>query len=73
MLQSMGCMKSDTTEQLNNRSQHHGAGVTNPCPGHTPTRTYLCTGLNRIAVIEPLAEDGGQPPIQILNFGLKSA
>ena len=31
-----GHRESDTTERLNNHSQHHGAGVTNPQSGHTP-------------------------------------
>lgn len=29
----------------------------------SPHPAYLCTGLDGIAAVEALAEDGGQPPI----------
>lgn len=36
-----------------------------------PHAAHLRTGLDGIAVVEALAEDGGQPPVQVLDFGLK--
>lgn len=32
---------------------------------------YLCGRLNAIAVVKGLAEDGGQPPVQVLDLSLK--
>lgn len=46
-------------------------GLTDSPSTRNPSHTYPGTGLNRTAVIEPLAKDSGQPPVQVLNFGLK--
>lgn len=32
---------------------------------------YLCRRLNAVAVVKGLAEDGGQPPVQVLDLSLK--
>lgn len=32
---------------------------------------YLCGRLYAVAVVKGLAEDGGQPPVQVLNLSLK--